>query len=84
MRDLGGRFTQKSRCWSAFRNVFLVQNIPKILKNFRLRRALTPWGARDFSSPVLNREKLVIKVLNRGKLVDKRTQARYGFLNRMD
>ena len=50
---------------------FCVKRPPKSLKNFRLRWALTPWGARDFSSPVLNREKLVIKVLNRGKLVIK-------------
>ena len=38
----GGRCTQKSRCWDAFRNVFLAQNTPKILKNFRLRRAKSP------------------------------------------
>ena len=38
----GGRCTQKSRCWDAFRNVFLTQNTPKILKIFRLRRAKSP------------------------------------------
>ena len=28
----GGRCTQKSRCWDAFRNVFLAQNTPQISK----------------------------------------------------
>ena len=28
----GGRCTQKSRCWDAFRNVFLAQNTPKSSK----------------------------------------------------
>ena len=30
----GGRCTQKSRCWDAFRNVFLAQNTPQNPQNF--------------------------------------------------